>query len=44
MFNSSLELDKMLDRVMDGVIAVTYAERGFVMLRDEGGGLIFRVA
>lgn len=43
-FNSSLDLDEVLNRVMDEVIAVTQAERGFVMLRDEDGGLAFRVA
>jgi sigma-B regulation protein RsbU (phosphoserine phosphatase) len=43
-FNSSLDLDEVLNRVMDEVIAVTHAERGFVMLRDEDGGLAFRVA
>ena len=29
---------------MDEVIAVTHAERGFVMLREHGGDLTFRVA
>jgi sigma-B regulation protein RsbU (phosphoserine phosphatase) len=43
-FNSSLELDTVLNRVMDEVIAITSAERGFVMLRDEDGSLVFRVA
>jgi serine phosphatase RsbU (regulator of sigma subunit) len=44
-FNSSLDLDEVLNRVMDEVIAITGAERGFVMLRDEPeGDLIFRVA
>jgi sigma-B regulation protein RsbU (phosphoserine phosphatase) len=43
-FNSSLDLDTVLNRVMDEVIAVTSAERGFVMLRDEDGALAFRVA
>ena len=37
-FNSSLDLDTVLNRVMDEVIAVTSAERGFVMLRDEASG------
>jgi phosphoserine phosphatase RsbU/P len=31
-FNSSLDLDEVLKRVMDEVIAATHAERGFVML------------
>jgi len=43
-FNSSLELDEVLNRVMDEVIAATRAERGFVMLREADGRLIFRVA
>ncbi|MGE5220848.1 MAG: PP2C family protein-serine/threonine phosphatase [Omnitrophica WOR_2 bacterium] len=46
-FNSSLDLSEVLNRVMDEVIAVTHAERGFVMLKqgdDRGGQLEFRVA
>ncbi len=43
-FNSSLDLDEVLSRVMDEVIAAVHAERGFLMLRDEFGELIFRVA
>ena len=43
-FNSSLDLDEVLNRVMDEVIAVTHAERGFVMLYDSKGRLVFRVA
>lgn len=43
-FNSSLDLDEVLNRVMDEVIAATQAERGFVTLRGEDGGLDFRVA
>ena len=51
-FNSSLDLDEVLDRVMDEVIAVTRAERGFMMLHDANesttasarGGPVFRVA
>lgn len=47
-FNSSLDLDEVLHRVMDEVIVAVRAERGFMML-DEGGekpgeGLVFRVA
>lgn len=42
-FNSSLDLDEVLNRVMDEVIVVTRAERGFVMLH-EADGLSFRVA
>lgn len=36
-FNSSLDLDEVLNRVMDEVIAATRAERGFVMLREPEG-------
>jgi sigma-B regulation protein RsbU (phosphoserine phosphatase) len=43
-FNSSLDLDEVLDRVMDEVIAAIGAERGFVALRDEHEGLEFRSA
>ncbi len=43
-FNSSLDLDEVLNRVMDEVIAVTRAERGFVMLHEADGQPVFRVA
>ena len=43
-FNSSLDLDEVLNRVMDEVIAVMRAERGFVMLHEENGRPVFRVA
>lgn len=43
-FNSSLDLDEVLSRVMDEVIAAVRAERGFVMLHDDAGQLTFRVA
>jgi sigma-B regulation protein RsbU (phosphoserine phosphatase) len=43
-FNSSLDLDEVLNRVMDEVIAVTRAERGFVMLHEADGSPVFRVA
>ena len=43
-FSSSLDLDEVLRRVMDEVITVTRAERGFLMLRDAGGRLAFRAA
>jgi sigma-B regulation protein RsbU (phosphoserine phosphatase) len=43
-FSSSLDLDEVLNRVMDEVIAATRAERGFVMLREADGRLVFRVA
>ncbi len=43
-FNSSLDLDQVLERVIDEVIAATHAERGFIMLRAADGGLAFRAA
>jgi sigma-B regulation protein RsbU (phosphoserine phosphatase) len=43
-FNSSLDLDEVLNRVMDEVIVATRAERGFLMLHDEQGQLAFRAA
>jgi sigma-B regulation protein RsbU (phosphoserine phosphatase) len=43
-FNSSLDLDEVLNRVMDEVIAATRAERGFIMLREPDGELAFRTA
>jgi HD-GYP domain-containing protein (c-di-GMP phosphodiesterase class II) len=43
-FNSTLNLDDVLNRVMDEVIAAVQAERGFMMLYDPDGRLVFRVA
>ena len=43
-FNSSLDLDEVLKRVMDEVIATTRAERGFVVLREPDGQFVFRAA
>lgn len=43
-FNSSLDLAEVLNRVIDEVIIATRAERGFVMLRDGQGKLMFHVA
>ena len=37
--NSSLDLDTVLQLVMDHIIQLTQAERGFLMLRDETGAL-----
>lgn len=42
--NSSLDLDEVLNKLMDEVIAALHAERGFIMLRAVEGGLEFRVA
>ena len=43
-FNSTLDLDQVLNRVIDEVIVATRAERGFVMLKEADGRLTFRVA
>ncbi|MBC8503742.1 MAG: SpoIIE family protein phosphatase [Anaerolineales bacterium] len=43
-FNSSLDLDEVLNRVMDEVIEAIGAERGFVALKDDDGALEFRSA
>lgn len=42
--NSSLELSEVLQIVMDTIIRLTGAERGFLMLRDKKGDLAMRVA
>ena len=42
--NSSLELDDVLRIVMDTLVRLTGAERGFLMLRDEQGELSIRIA
>ena len=42
--NSSLELDEVLRIVMDTIIRLTGAERGFLMLRDENGVMSIRTA
>ncbi len=43
-FNSTLDLDEVLSKVMDETIAALNAERGFVMLQESDGGLTFRAA
>lgn len=43
-FNSSLDLNEVLDRVMDEVIKAINAERGFIALRNQHGDLEFRSA
>jgi serine phosphatase RsbU (regulator of sigma subunit) len=43
-FNSSLDLDEVLNLVMDEVIATTRAERGFLVLHDERGQVKVRTA
>jgi len=42
--NSSLGLKQVLEMVVDSMIALMGAERGFLMLRDPGGELKVRVA
>ncbi len=41
---SSLDLQTVLDQVMDAIIQLTGAERGFLMLLDDDGNLTVRVA
>ncbi|GAB4312871.1 MAG: hypothetical protein Kow00117_05600 [Phototrophicales bacterium] len=41
---SSLDLQVVLDQVMDAIIQLTNAERGFLMLRDDDGGLTVKAA
>ncbi len=43
-FNSSLELDDVLNRVIDEVIEILHAERGFIMLFEPDGSQTFSVA
>jgi sigma-B regulation protein RsbU (phosphoserine phosphatase) len=43
-FNSTLDLDEVLNRVMDEVIAATRAERGFLVLRRPDDSLVFQAA
>lgn len=42
--NSSLELDEVLRIVMDTLVRLTHAERGFLMLREEDGDMTLRLA
>lgn len=42
--NSSLEPDEALRIVMDTIIRLTGAERGFLMLKDENGEMVMRTA
>ncbi len=43
MLGTSLDLVEVLNQVMDAVIGLTNAERGFLMLVEEGGTLNFRI-
>jgi sigma-B regulation protein RsbU (phosphoserine phosphatase) len=42
--NSSLDLDEVLNKLMDEVVAALHAERGFIMLKGGEENLEFRVA
>jgi PAS domain S-box-containing protein len=42
--NSTLEVDSVLQIVMDTIVRLTEAERGFLMLRDERGEMTIRIA
>lgn len=42
--NSSLDLDEVLRQVMDTIVRLTAAERGFLMLRNEQGEMVMRMA
>ena len=42
--NSTLELDSVLQIVMDTIVRLTRAERGFLMLRDDQGEMSIRIA
>jgi sigma-B regulation protein RsbU (phosphoserine phosphatase) len=44
MVNSSLDLDQVLNQVMDHIIQLTQAERGFLMLFNQDGELEFKIA
>lgn len=43
-FNSTLDLDQVLNIVMDEVITATHAERGFLMLGNASDNMVFRAA
>ena len=42
--NSTLEVDEVLQIVMDTIVRLTGAERGFLMLRDEQKEMVIRIA
>jgi putative nucleotidyltransferase with HDIG domain len=42
--NSSMGLNRVLEEVMDALISLMHAERGFLMLRNEQGELVVRIA
>jgi putative nucleotidyltransferase with HDIG domain len=42
--NSSLGLRRVLEEVMDSLVSLMHAERGFLMLREPNGELVVRIA
>ncbi len=44
LLGSSLDMQTVLDQVMDAIIQLTGAERGFLMLRDSDGGVAVQAA
>ena len=42
--NSTLELEEVLKIVMDNIVRLTHAERGFLMLREPDGQMVTRLA
>lgn len=44
MIGASLDIDHVLEQIMDGVLQLTGAERGFLMLRNDDGELHVRTA
>lgn len=44
LIGSSLDLETVLDQVMDAIIQLTGAERGFLMLRDDDGQIDVKTA
>ncbi len=42
--NSDLRLSRVLETIIDTVIELTDAERGFLLLKDTGGALVVKVA
>lgn len=44
LLGASLDLQTVLNQVMDAIISLTQAERGFLMLRDDDGGLTVKAA
>ncbi len=44
MMGTSLDMETVLRQVMDAVIQITQAERGFLMLHDDDGGIEVKVA